>query len=94
MARTQRLSSAAGGDDGKQKETVNHADVPIIDYDDPDYLPLPEYPFKPNEPLEIKKQRYKLKFCYYLLYKIVNRTSSLDLFTNLVSVACWRMIYF
>ncbi|KAH8284503.1 hypothetical protein KR018_000881, partial [Drosophila ironensis] len=29
----------------------------IVDYDDPDYLPLPEYPPRPNEPLEVRKQR-------------------------------------
>lgn len=29
----------------------------IVDYDDPDYLPLPEYPVRPNEPLDIRKQR-------------------------------------
>ncbi|KAM7341612.1 succinate dehydrogenase assembly factor 2-A, mitochondrial [Cochliomyia hominivorax] len=57
LARTQRFASTAGGNDGKQKEVINNADVPIIDYDDPDYLPLPEYPFKANEPLEVKKQR-------------------------------------
>ncbi|XP_013111679.1 succinate dehydrogenase assembly factor 2-B, mitochondrial isoform X1 [Stomoxys calcitrans] len=57
LARTQRYSAAGGdGKDGK-KEVVNHADVPIIDYEDPDYLPLPEYPFKADEPLDIKKQR-------------------------------------
>ncbi|EDW74686.1 uncharacterized protein Dwil_GK15773 [Drosophila willistoni] len=28
----------------------------IVDYDGPD-LPLPEYPQRPNEPLEIRKQR-------------------------------------
>ncbi|XP_039501559.1 succinate dehydrogenase assembly factor 2-A, mitochondrial isoform X1 [Drosophila teissieri] len=29
----------------------------IVDYEDPDYLPLPEYPVRPNEPLETRKQR-------------------------------------
>jgi len=29
----------------------------IVDYEDPDYLPLPEYPVRPNEPLDIRKQR-------------------------------------
>ncbi|XP_017027751.1 succinate dehydrogenase assembly factor 2-B, mitochondrial [Drosophila kikkawai] len=29
----------------------------IVDYEDPDYLPLPEYPARPNEPLNIRKQR-------------------------------------
>ncbi|KAH8392703.1 hypothetical protein KR200_009749, partial [Drosophila serrata] len=29
----------------------------IVDYEDPDYLPLPEYPTRPNEPLDIRKQR-------------------------------------
>ncbi|XP_022222668.2 succinate dehydrogenase assembly factor 2-A, mitochondrial [Drosophila obscura] len=29
----------------------------IVDYEDPDYLPLPEYPARPNEPLETRKQR-------------------------------------
>ncbi|XP_065368287.1 succinate dehydrogenase assembly factor 2-A, mitochondrial [Calliphora vicina] len=57
VARTQRFSAAAGGDGGKQKDIINNADVPIIDYEDPDYLPLPEYPFKTNEPLDVKKQR-------------------------------------
>lgn len=30
----------------------------IVDYEDPDYLPLPEYPVRPNEPLETRKQRW------------------------------------
>lgn len=38
-------------------KVANNADIPIVDYEDPDYLPLPEYPKKPNEPLDIKKQR-------------------------------------
>uniref|UniRef100_A0A1A9W6W8 Succinate dehydrogenase assembly factor 2, mitochondrial n=1 Tax=Glossina brevipalpis TaxID=37001 RepID=A0A1A9W6W8_9MUSC len=38
-------------------EVVNHVDIPIVDYNDPDYLPLPEYPKRLNEPLDIKKQR-------------------------------------
>lgn len=29
----------------------------IVDYEDPDYLPLPEYPVRPNEPLDTRKQR-------------------------------------
>lgn len=59
LARTQRFSAGAAGGDGKdgKQEVVNHADVPIIDYEDPDYLPLPEYPFRPDEPLDVKKQR-------------------------------------
>lgn len=35
----------------------NHADIPIIDIDDPDHLPIPEYPMKLNEPIEQRKQR-------------------------------------
>ena len=57
MARTQQFSAAPTGGENKPKEVVNHADVPIIDYEDPDYLPLPEYPFKKNEPLDVQKQR-------------------------------------
>ncbi|XP_037916563.1 succinate dehydrogenase assembly factor 2-A, mitochondrial [Hermetia illucens] len=30
---------------------------PIIDFEDPDYLPLPFYPERQNEPLEQRKQR-------------------------------------
>ncbi|EDW31589.1 GL10881 [Drosophila persimilis] len=33
------------------------SDDVIVDYEDPDYLPLPEYPVRPNEPLETRKQR-------------------------------------
>ncbi|EDW79854.1 uncharacterized protein Dwil_GK18008 [Drosophila willistoni] len=29
----------------------------IIDYDDPTHLPVPEYPLRPDEPLETRKQR-------------------------------------
>ncbi|KAH8355065.1 hypothetical protein KR093_004598, partial [Drosophila rubida] len=29
----------------------------IVDFDDPDHLPLPEYPKRPNEPLQKRKQR-------------------------------------
>ncbi|XP_067627208.1 succinate dehydrogenase assembly factor 2-A, mitochondrial-like [Eurosta solidaginis] len=58
MKKTCTFSSKASGGDGKDKtEVLNHADVPIIDYDDPDYLPLPEYPLRPDEPLEVRKQR-------------------------------------
>lgn len=40
------------------KPTVpNHADIPIIDVNDQVELPIPEYPFKINEPLEQRKQR-------------------------------------
>ncbi|XP_037929164.1 succinate dehydrogenase assembly factor 2-B, mitochondrial-like [Teleopsis dalmanni] len=55
----QNFSSAAGptGSQPPKKEVLNHADVPIIDYEDPDYLPLPEYPMRPDEPLEVRKQR-------------------------------------
>ncbi|XP_055840257.1 succinate dehydrogenase assembly factor 2-A, mitochondrial isoform X2 [Episyrphus balteatus] len=36
----------------------NLADIPIIDFEDnPDHLPIPEYPVKLNEPLEQQKQR-------------------------------------
>lgn len=42
--------------DGKTPDT-NNRDIPIIDYDDPDYLPLPVYPAKINEPLQQKKAR-------------------------------------
>lgn len=58
LARTQRFSASAGDGKDDKPKVVNHADVPIVDYEDPDYLPLPEYPFKPDEPLETKKQRY------------------------------------
>ncbi|XP_054739023.1 succinate dehydrogenase assembly factor 2-A, mitochondrial [Anastrepha obliqua] len=58
LLQTKTFSSKATGGTGKDKvEVLNHADVPIIDYDDPDYLPLPEYPLRPNEPLEVRKQR-------------------------------------
>jgi len=33
----------------------------IVDYDDPPHLPVPEYPVRPDEPLETRKQRYELK---------------------------------
>lgn len=56
--RTQTFSSKISGSDDKNRpEVLNHADVPIIDYNDPDYLPLPEYPLRPDEPLEVRKQR-------------------------------------
>ncbi|XP_033247202.1 succinate dehydrogenase assembly factor 2-A, mitochondrial [Drosophila miranda] len=29
----------------------------IVDYDDPPHLPVPEYPLRPDEPLETRKQR-------------------------------------
>ncbi|XP_020803311.1 succinate dehydrogenase assembly factor 2-B, mitochondrial [Drosophila serrata] len=29
----------------------------IVDYDDPPHLPVPEYPARPDEPLEKRKQR-------------------------------------
>ncbi|ALC40605.1 CG12895 [Drosophila busckii] len=29
----------------------------IVDYEDPTHLPVPEYPVRPNEPLETRKQR-------------------------------------
>ncbi|ALC40899.1 CG12895 [Drosophila busckii] len=29
----------------------------IVDYEDPDYLPLPQYPARPNEPLHTRKSR-------------------------------------
>ncbi|XP_030375736.1 succinate dehydrogenase assembly factor 2-A, mitochondrial [Scaptodrosophila lebanonensis] len=29
----------------------------VIDYDDPQHLPQPEYPMRPNEPLTTRKQR-------------------------------------
>ncbi|XP_017077804.1 succinate dehydrogenase assembly factor 2-B, mitochondrial [Drosophila eugracilis] len=31
--------------------------VEIVDYDDPPHLPVPEYPVRPDEPLETRKQR-------------------------------------
>ncbi|XP_037949368.1 succinate dehydrogenase assembly factor 2-A, mitochondrial [Teleopsis dalmanni] len=55
-----RNASNAGGSSGgkpPKKEIFNHSDLPIIDYEDPDYLPLPEYPMRPNEPLDVRKQR-------------------------------------
>ncbi|KAH8290366.1 hypothetical protein KR054_002340 [Drosophila jambulina] len=42
----------------------------IVDYDDPPHLPVPEYPARPDEPLETRKQRYGHKlyihFCTVL----------------------------
>uniref|UniRef100_T1GKH1 Succinate dehydrogenase assembly factor 2, mitochondrial n=1 Tax=Megaselia scalaris TaxID=36166 RepID=T1GKH1_MEGSC len=38
-------------------KTINNADIPIVDFEDPEYLPLPQYPEKVNEPLEKRKQR-------------------------------------
>jgi len=29
----------------------------IVDFDDPEHLPLPVYPKRPDEPLEKRKQR-------------------------------------
>ncbi|KAH8340059.1 hypothetical protein KR067_007654, partial [Drosophila pandora] len=29
----------------------------IVDYDDPPHIPVPEYPSRPDEPLETRKQR-------------------------------------
>ncbi|XP_055380793.1 succinate dehydrogenase assembly factor 2-B, mitochondrial-like [Condylostylus longicornis] len=46
------LSSGSDKSDGP----VN-GNIPMIDYDDPDYLPIPQYPAKINEPLEQKRQR-------------------------------------
>ncbi|CAD7012917.1 succinate dehydrogenase assembly factor 2-A, mitochondrial [Ceratitis capitata] len=60
ILRLQPFSTIKPTDDGDLKEkakVLNHADVPIIDYEDPDYLPLPEYPLRPDEPLEVRKQR-------------------------------------
>lgn len=67
IAHIQNLSAAA--DDGKKGGALNHADVPIVDYDDPDYLPLPEYPFRPNEPLDVKKQRCVFGLCNYITFR-------------------------
>lgn len=33
------------------------ADDVIVDFDDPEHLPLPEYPKRPDEPLHKRKQR-------------------------------------
>lgn len=58
MLRMRAFSSKVTiGDDKDKVKVLNNADVPIIDYDDPDYLPLPEYPLRPDEPLEVRKQR-------------------------------------
>ncbi|XP_039955748.1 succinate dehydrogenase assembly factor 2-A, mitochondrial [Bactrocera neohumeralis] len=58
ILRMQTFSSKATiGDDKNKLKVLNNADVPIIDYEDPDYLPLPEYPLRPDEPLEVRKQR-------------------------------------
>ncbi|XP_029406935.1 succinate dehydrogenase assembly factor 2-A, mitochondrial [Bactrocera dorsalis] len=58
ILRMQTFSSKATiGDDKNKVKVLNNADVPIIDYEDPDYLPLPEYPLRPDEPLEVRKQR-------------------------------------
>ncbi|XP_018791905.1 PREDICTED: succinate dehydrogenase assembly factor 2-A, mitochondrial [Bactrocera latifrons] len=58
ILRMQTFSSKATiGDDKNKAKVLNNADVPIIDYEDPDYLPLPEYPLRPDEPLEVRKQR-------------------------------------
>ncbi|XP_033252436.1 succinate dehydrogenase assembly factor 2-A, mitochondrial-like isoform X2 [Drosophila miranda] len=56
------------------------SDDVIVDYEDPDYLPLPEYPVRPNEPLETRKQRSTIHFIVCSI--------------NRVSVECWRTIYF
>jgi len=29
----------------------------VIDYEDPSHLPLPQYPVRPDEPLQARKQR-------------------------------------
>ncbi|KAI9577636.1 succinate dehydrogenase assembly factor 2-B, mitochondrial [Glossina fuscipes] len=58
--RLQSSKTPGQGDGNKLSHPVklaNNADIPIVDYNDPDYLPLPEYPKKSNEPLDIKKQR-------------------------------------
>lgn len=58
MLRMRTFSSkVTTGDDTDKGKVLNNADVPIIDYDDPDYLPLPEYPMRPDEPLQVRKQR-------------------------------------
>lgn len=41
----------------KGPKVINNADVPIVDFQDPDYLALPQYPAKINESLEKRKQR-------------------------------------
>lgn len=38
-------------------KVINNADVPIMDFEDPDYLPLPQYQAKINESLDKRKQR-------------------------------------
>lgn len=43
--------------DDKGPKVINNADVPILDFEDPDYLPLPQYPAKLNESLEKRKAR-------------------------------------
>lgn len=50
-----RYSSTTGKDNGPK--VINNADVPIMDFEDPEYLPLPQYPVKINESLEKRKQR-------------------------------------
>ncbi|XP_060659107.1 succinate dehydrogenase assembly factor 2, mitochondrial [Drosophila nasuta] len=41
---------------GASNSETTQDDV-IVDFDDPDHLPLPEYPKRPNEPLNKRKQR-------------------------------------
>ncbi|KAL5288693.1 SDHAF2 family protein [Megaselia abdita] len=49
-----RYSSSTEKDGPK---VINNANVPIMDFEDPDYLPLPQYQAKINEPLEKRKSR-------------------------------------
>lgn len=37
--------------------TNGTTDDVIVDFDDPEHLPLPEYPKRPDEPLHKRKQR-------------------------------------
>ncbi|XP_034107629.1 succinate dehydrogenase assembly factor 2, mitochondrial [Drosophila albomicans] len=41
---------------GASNSETTQDDV-IVDFDDPEHLPLPEYPKRPNEPLNKRKQR-------------------------------------
>ncbi|XP_030387227.1 succinate dehydrogenase assembly factor 2-A, mitochondrial [Scaptodrosophila lebanonensis] len=42
---------------GKEKPFFTPINDVIVDFDDPDHLPIPEYPARPNEPLARRKQR-------------------------------------
>lgn len=52
---------STSGFDGKDGGVNKHNGVPPmvdVDYNEPQSLPLPVYPKRPDETLEVKKQRY------------------------------------